>query len=256
MKKAIINKTYRQLNSVRLGLDPFKKSELTPGKITVNVKIKDDQSEKDDLKIEGNYNKVNGILSGLSKLYKLGFLQAQDELDYKILSSTEIEVEFKQNADHKTVEQVEQQYTSVFEKKNLKHLHIEPFRPENLKNWTPKAESDIYMIYGVLEDYTDFKYCCGINQTLLSQLGFSYDESTKENHRTKPDSILIDRTTNEYLIGEFKMNSSAFTLNHNKTDVDVLVVWTNDEKDKTSLPKHVVELSLIAKEAAIENLNE
>ncbi len=33
----------------------------------------------------------------------------------------------------------------LFQSKKLKHIHIEPFRPENLNAWEPETESDIYL---------------------------------------------------------------------------------------------------------------
>jgi len=60
----------------------------------------------------------------------------------------------------------------------------------------------------------------------------------------------------EYLVAEFKMSSSAFTSNHNKEDIDVLVVWDDDESERTRLPDHVRCLRDIARSAAMEIIAE
>lgn len=103
------------------------------------------------------------------------------------------------------------------------------------------------MIFGLLEEYTDYKYCCGINANLLKNLGYKYDSDN-----AKPDSILINRTTEEYIIAEVKLKSTQFKSNHKKVDFDVLIVWENDEKDQSILPEFILVLSDIAKTAAID----
>jgi hypothetical protein len=59
---------------------------------------------------------------------------------------------------------------------------------------------------------------------------------------SKPDAILIDRVTDEYLMAEWKMKSSAYKTNHAPGDVDVLVCWLDDEIDRESLPSIVLSL--------------
>jgi hypothetical protein len=247
MEKAFINETYRKLNSVRLGVDPIKQKKLNPGIIQVK------SSADDDLLLECNYNSKNGILSGLAKLYKEGYLTDKAELEYEIEDPGTIKFQLEAPEAQQPVavqegEQAPPEKVTVFAKRNLKHIHIEPFRAENLKNWAPNAEVDIYMIFGHLEEYTEFKYCCGTNATLLKKLGYAFEENSK------PDAILINRATDEYLITEFKMKSSQFKSNHVKDNIDVLVVWEDDEGDKALLPDHVICLSTIAKEAAIDNI--
>ena len=115
---------------------------------------------------------------------------------------------------------------------------------ENLNNWEPETETDVYMAFGVLEEYTDYKYCCGVSQSLLSKLGAQYEE------RSKPDAILISRISEAYLMAEWKKKSSDYKINHNPADVDVLVVWHDDEEDRSSLPYHALCLKTIARVAA------
>jgi hypothetical protein len=100
------------------------------------------------------------------------------------------------------------------------------------------------MVFGALSQYTDYRYCCGISQALIEKLGYRAN--------TKPDAILIDRTTGQYLISEFKVNSNEFTYNHNKSDVDLLVCWNHNENDTTKLPPIVIDLKKLRETAVRE----
>ena len=131
--------------------------------------------------------------------------------------------------------------TTVFARQKLKHIHIPDFAPANLVGWNPETETDIYLVFGMLSENTDFRFCCGASKALIKRLGYVSD--------TKPDAILIDRSTDEYLMAEFKMNSSDFTSNHNREDVDVLVCWLDDESDRSKLPERVVGLKDLREKA-------
>jgi len=64
--------------------------------------------------------------------------------------------------------------TFVFQAKSLKCIYIEPFHPGNLNTWEPKLETDVYLIFGVLQDFTGYQYCCGSSTDLLRELGANY----------------------------------------------------------------------------------
>jgi len=130
---------------------------------------------------------------------------------------------------------------TVFARQKLKYLHIPEFAPANLTGWNPQSETDMYLVFGMLSENTDFRYCCGTSKNLLVKLGYNAD--------TKPDAILIDRSTDEYLMSEFKMYSSDFASNHNPNDVDVLVCWIDDAVNRTQLPKRVVALKDLREKA-------
>lgn len=236
-----IKENYRKIYSIRIGTEFAKKGHLLPGQLTVRFEFQDqDNEDNSGLIIEGNYNGINGLLSGMSSFYKRFNLIDGEKIEFKIVSTTEILINFNKI---KVISQKNiPKEKSVFRLKGLKYRHIEPFRVENLNNWEPQTESDIYMIFGVLEEFTDFKYCCGASKRLLDDLGYKAT--------TKPDAILIDRTTNEYLIAEVKINSASFTLNHKKDDIDVLIVWWDDEKEREKLPKEVVCLKNLAIQSA------
>ncbi|BAZ79762.1 hypothetical protein PN497_16150 [Sphaerospermopsis kisseleviana CS-549] len=63
------------------------------------------------------------------------------------------------------------------------------------------------------------------------------------------DFLLTTSIVNEYLIAELKMKASAFTSNHNKEDIDVLICWEDDAKIKDSLPSKVVVLRDVLEKA-------
>jgi hypothetical protein len=98
--------------------------------------------------------------------------------------------------------------------------------------------------YGALAEYTDYRYCCGISQALIDQLGYKA--------ATKPDAVLIDRATGQYLMAEFKVNSNEFASNHQKDDVDVLVCWDHNAPDVSGLPPIIVDLKMLLETALRE----
>ncbi len=102
----------------------------------------------------------------------------------------------------------------------------------------------VLLAFGVLQEFTDFQYCCGVTQALLEKLGASYNDIPK------PDAVLIDRATDECLMAEWKKHSSEFKTNHKPEDVDVLVCWHDNESDRTRLPPRVLPLHSVAKKAA------
>lgn len=206
-----------------------------------------------DFSTEGTLNKRGG-LSGMAKLYRRLNLSAGMTIEYAIPSKNTLIVyppAAPSSAGTASVPLTSAPPTNetVFERKKLKHLHIEAFRPENLNHWEPETEPDVYLAFGVLQEYTDFQYCCGASKALLQRLGAIGDGATK------PDAILIDRATDQYLMAEWKMRSSDFSSNHKAEDVDVLVCWIDDETDKGKLPPRVLALKNVAREAVESTLN-
>ncbi len=92
------------------------------------------------------------------------------------------------------------------------------------------TETDTYMIFGTISEYelTAFQYYCRDSQAFFDSLGF------KKESKSKPDTILIDRTTKDYLIAEFKVYSSDFDINHSKKDTEFLFT------DATMLPNETI----------------
>ena len=133
---------------------------------------------------------------------------------------------------------------SVFQRQGLRYLFIEPFAPGNLARWNPRTEPDVYMVFGVLAEYTDYRYASGASKEILDRLGYTAP--------TKPDAVLIDRGTDEYLMSEFKVKSSDFKSNHKPEDVDVLVCWIDDETNRGQLPPAVLALKTLMEELIAE----
>lgn len=123
----------------------------------------------------------------------------------------------------------------VFGEKRLKHVHIECFAPGNLTRWTPQTEPDVYMVFGILAEYTDYRYVCGTSKSLLLKLGYDVDTTTK------PDAILVD-ADDRYRMAEFKVKSADFASNHGRDDVYVLVCWADNAQNPALLPPKVLAL--------------
>ena len=191
----------------------------------------------------------SGFIGGLSVLYREFDLRVGDELD---ISYDEAAIHIAPPAHRRitpgegvaaTAEETDLT-APVFERQGLRHIHIEPYAPGNLTNWIPQTEADVYMVFGALSEYTDYRYCCGASQALIDRLGYKV--------KTKPDAFLIHRATGQYMVAEFKMNSKEFCLNHEKGDVDVVVCWEDDEADRSKLPPTVLGLKKLLEKALKE----
>jgi len=243
--------SYVQLRSIYFGADALRPGRLVPGRITVLI------DRDPEFSVEGQLDH-RGLLSGMARLYSTLGLQDGDEVVAALPSagigvSTLVVVGTTpsrgpylagvpvQNPLHATSDLAS---ALVFERRALRHIHIEPFRPESLNHWEPETETDVYMAFGVLAEFTDFRYCCGASIELLRRLGADYSA------QTKPDAILIDRRSDQYLMAEWKMRSADYRLNHKPEDVDVLVCWTDEEQDRSILPSVVLPLREIARKAA------
>ncbi len=244
--KATVQQSYITLRGLNLGKHFVNENKMQPGR-SYPMTI-DGLPEIDD--VEGTLDR-SGFIGGLAVLYRNFDLAIGDEVDVSfdgtILRLGPPIQKRRQPATTPvapaTVTPTEPPKSIVFEKRQLKHIHIEIYAPGNLNRWIPQLEPDVYLVFGALAQYTDYEYCSGASQGLLDKLGYTAE--------TKPDAILIDRSTREYLMAEFKMKSSAFAGNHHKDDVDVLVCWEDDEKDRTKLPERVVHLRQVL-EAKLE----
>jgi hypothetical protein len=237
--EATVKPSYIDLRSIYVGAAALKDEHLTPG--TITVLIEDDP----EFSVEGTLN-AQGLLSGMAKLYSKLPLPDGTKIAFAVQADGSIIVRSPKPPAVPPAPGAgaAEAPKTVFEVKHLKHIHIEAFRPENLDNWEPETETDIYLAFGVLQDFTDFQYCCGASKALLTKLGASYEEAAK------PDAILIDRKSDQYLMAEWKKHSADFKVNHKPDDVDVLVCWHDNELDKKKLPPRVVALHSVAKKAA------
>lgn len=177
--EASVTPSYIDLRSIYVGAGALKDEHLTPG--TITVLIEDD----DEFSVEGALN-AQGLLSGMAKLYGKLPLAEGTKIKFAIQADGSVIVRSPKPAAGVPAPGAgaAQASQTVFEAKNLKHIHIEGCRPENLDNWEPETETDVYLAFGVLQDFTDFQYCCGASKALLTKLGANYEEAPK------PDAIL------------------------------------------------------------------
>lgn len=239
-EKREIQKSYIQLRSINVGKQFISDNSLETG-------------EYYSVLIDGIEDELtcklwpDGIVSGLARLHRHYGLRAGDFVyvafdgeQFRIRSDNAVRETDKTpslsqaNEGDQSAESIA--LGSVFARKNLAHIHIEPYSPGNLGNWEPQSESDVYIVLGAVSDFTDFRYCCSTSKSLLDRLGYSSCNGVK------PDAILIDRSSDEYLVAELKMRSSAFTSNHHAEDIDVLVCWIDDATDRRKLPLRVLAL--------------
>lgn len=243
--KMKIKSSYLELRSLYVGVQALEK--LRPGKVA--VLLDNDAS----FSVEGRLNS-QGLLSGMAELHTRLRLKRGDELSFSVRDSGTIIIHGS-NLRHGAPAAEEppagtNRTPTVFERQKLRHIHIEPFRPENLNNWEPENETDVHIAFGVLQEFTDYQYCCGISSALLAKLGARYEEATR------PNAIVIDRTTYQYLMAEWKKYSSEYKKQHSPEDVDVLVCWHDDERDRSALPPRVLSLHAVAREAATTALTD
>ncbi len=131
----------------------------------------------------------------------------------------------------------------VLDRKSARRVYIAPYAPGALNTWEPKGEPDVYMVFGRLAEFTPYRYCCATNKEILDKLGIVINP--------KPDAVLIEQSTDRYLIAEFEVESSGFIDgNHDKVDIDVLICWKDNVTDpnkRRKLPKVNALHDLIAK---------
>lgn len=157
--------------------------------------------EDPNLTAEGNLSS-NGALSGMSPLYRGLGLQDGDVIEAEPAGAGAIVITGVLRAGGNRDGGAQQPAVagppegsrrSVFQRRQLRALHNEVFSPENLNRWEPATETDVYMAFGVLQEYTRHRYCCATSQALLDRLGFDAP--------TKPDAILVDYGLNVTLCG-------------------------------------------------------
>lgn len=242
-----IRKSYSDLRILYIGVKVREAAALKPGSLTIL------HADDPDFSVTGTMDS-DGYVTGLAKLYHYLEPQPDTTLSFSVSTDGSLVITSPKAPvapqGTEVPDVLEPKPKSVFEGRGLKHLHLEPFHPENLKRWQPETEPDVYMAFGVLQDYTDYQYCCGASKAVLEKLGADYRDTAK------PDAILIDRTTSQYMMAEWKKVSSEYKLNHAPADVDILVCWEDNEADRSKLPPTVLALRTIAQKAAARALAE
>ena len=254
-----ITKSYIKANSLYIGRRGMESFGVEAGdQLIVNA------AEAPDMEATGKLN-ANGAISGMYPIYERLALREGDIVELERIAARTVRIRVMERAtqaasgpqgevlpapprsDEGQDQVSEDVYEGVFRRMGLRHKHIELFVPENLNRWEPATETDVYMAFGVLQDLTGYLYCCGTSKELLNDLGWKASGA-------KPDAVLIDAGTYEYMLAEFKMRSSDFKRNHAADEVDVLVVWKDDEADRSTLPAIVLCLHDISLEAAHQRL--
>lgn len=242
-----IRPSYQQLRVLYIGVDVRRESGLQQGELAIL------HAEDPDFSVSGKLD-GSGYISGIAKLYNYLKLQPDMVVNFDVTPDGSMLIREpsapNRGAGEDLIEVLEPQPTLVFERMGLRHVHFEPFSPENLRRWQPETETDVYLVFGVLQDFTDYQYCCGASKAVLEKVGADYSETAK------PDAILVDRTTGQYVMAEWKKYSSEFKLNHAPQDVDVVVCWEDDETNRAALPPRTLPLRTIAQTAAKRLLTE
>lgn len=250
MVEATISSSYSKLRSIYLGKERMTGLGLTPGTVRAIA-----GSSESSVVTEGTLN-TNGFLSGLAAIY--ASLQLAPDMSIGIERTRVQEITITRlhqdatepvpSVDQLSANDIEPTSETVWQRKRMRAVFIEPFRPENLHTWTPQTEPAVYLVFGMLQEMTDYEYCVGASKQIQRRIGYTA--------ATSPDAILTSRITGEYLVAEFKLKSSQFTLNHHNDDIDVLICWTDDSEERSTLPPAILALEDIAREAVKEKFSE
>lgn len=235
MNEVILNNTYTNIFGLPIGMRAINE-HLNIGPVHITI-------ANNSKSYYGRLHK-NGVISGLSQLFYDHNLKSGMRLyfeNYKIGSiKLYINKEPSQSvSDQPSVSNPPSEY--------LKWPHNEIFDINNFKRWHPTSEFDVCFVFGALQEMTDYNYCCAINHDIASKIEYF---KTLPSAKTKPDAILRHKHTNAYLIAKFESNSSNYKKHCAKNDVDVLIVWRDDESNRSCLPMHIVELYKLAQKAA------
>lgn len=239
----ILKRSYLSINSIHLPTAELREAGFEQGN-SVTFLVEGDPEFSHAARLNNN----TGLISGMAALYKRYSLQSGDALGYTLRDDGVVILRVPEARLPGEITPPQAPDT-VFERQKLLHVHMEQFRPENLRYWEPENEVDVFMVFGVLQDYTEFRYCRGLSQALIAQLRYRYRVGS-----SKPDAVVVEAATGRYLIAEWKKNSSDFKTNHSREDVDVLVVWNDDEAKRDVLPERVLDLREVARIQAMEAL--
>lgn len=233
---------YNPLRAVYLGAESVKALDIPKNK-TYNLCVREEDGRVS--RVSRGTLAGSSLLTGMASIFKrMGLVPGmQVRLSYDRAQPDDIVFSFPTPdaaaAAHAAAEVAAEhrpEKKTFFERSSARYIHFEAFRPENHTAWKPEVEVDIYLAFGVLMRFLPYSYCCGVSVDGLRDLGV---ENAFEG-RSKPDAILIDDETGEYLMAEFKVRSSQFSVNHHARDVDVLVCWEND--GGSGLPERVIAL--------------
>lgn len=232
-----LQKSYESIFGLPVGMKSIN-SKLNIGPISVLVENKN--------KIYPARLNKNGVISGLVELYRDLDLKFGMTIYYENHATDAIKIYFpKKTLKNKVAHNPS---TRNNPSRKLKWAHNEIYDDNNFNRWTPNSKLDVCFVFGLLHDFTDFQYCGALTQDMMSKIEYlkNYPNATD-----KPDAIVFHKNTACYSIAKFECKSSEYKNHHAPNDVDVLIVWRNDETDRSLLPMHVIELYQLAKHVAM-----
>jgi len=239
MNKIYLSETYKSIYSFPIGIKAIN-SKLNVGPVSIFI---NNQENVYTGRLNGN-----GVISGLSQLFRDKNLESGMAFTYKNNDINSIVLYLNDDAN---LNEITGNPVADSPSKKLKWPHNEIFHPDNFKCWIPNNEFDVCFAFGFLHHMTSYSYCCALNNKLISKIEYFERISTA---KIKPDAVLHDKYSNEYLIAKFALNSSDYKKHHTSNDVDVLIVWRDDEKKRSHLPMQVIELYELSKEAFANTL--
>lgn len=240
MHEIYLSETYKNTYSLPIGVKAIGKN-LNVGPITIFINNRQDV-------YSGRLNE-NGVISGLAELFQDKKLESGMTFSYKnhLVNSILLYLDGGSGKNKSTGKPSVDSPSG-----KLKWHHNEIYYSDNFNRWAPNEVLDVFFAFGLLHEMTDYSYCGALNNEIISKIEYF---KRIPNANIRPDAILHHKQTNNYLIAKFESNASDYKKHHNPDDVDVLVVWRDDEKDRSCLPMHVVELYRLAKKASAQPLD-
>lgn len=228
MAKIKLSRSYKEISSLNLGADFVREANLAAGK-TYPITVEG----MDDVELSGTLQRT-GLIGGLAAMYR-HFPHLPPNAEFEVsFDGTTIHIQPPGTPTPlPPVDAAASQSNYVLDRKDARRIHILPYDPASLNTWEPKGEPDVYMVFGRLAQFTEYRYCCASSKEVLNKFGIDIDP--------KPDAILVEEGTDRYIISEFEVVSSSFLKHgHKKDDIDLIVCWKDDETDpiaRDKLPK-------------------
>jgi hypothetical protein len=226
MAQIRVTESAKSLSSLSLGSEFVRNNKLETGK-TYSLLVEGVQSSE----LRGTLQTTT-LIGGLAAMYRAyPGLKPDDEVEVEALGNS---LKFTPPGVIASPTPPDSDATKseyALERMRARSIFVEPYEPGAINRWEPKSETDVYMVYGRVAQFTPYRFCCATSMEILNKFGIKIEP--------KPDALLIESGTDRYLIAEFEVRASTFLVHgHKKDDIDVLVCWRNDIPDRSSeLPK-------------------
>lgn len=235
MNQIHLTETYKNIYSLPIGKKAIS-HRLNVGPIHISIKNRKEV-------YSGRLN-VNGVISGLSHMFQEQKLEAGMRLIYinHAIDSIQLALEDVVPPDERTGNPLADAPSA-----KIAWLHSELFTTDNSHRWELTSILDVFFVFSLLHEKTGYNYCRALNRDYLDKTEYFSRIPTAT---TNPDAVLQHIDSERYFIAKFEIHSSNYKINFTANDVDVLVVWMDNEKDRSRLPRYVVELSKIVNNVA------